>query len=311
MSRTAEPPFDLAADECYRCGYQLRGVADDQPCPECGLLAERSRRPTDELYDTRPGWLARLAWGVRLILLALLALVAWPFIAQVATEQLRFARGWASARYALWVHAMWFGADAAALFLLGGVWLLTGREGYGPADRADASRRFLLRFVAFAPVLGLLILHGASQAAAAGGPGNPMWADSTGPGFVIPFILGTVGTAPLPVLLYLQLRSLAKRAHSAHLAEHCLIVGVGNALTLLYIPLFALLGAYAEQWGLGSNWSSRSKVSLAMTVALCASSLLFALWNVYLLVAFSFAFARASGQLRRAWRRSDRSVPAV
>ena len=44
-------------DECYRCGYDIRGIASDQPCPECGLLAERSRRVTDELHNTRPTWL--------------------------------------------------------------------------------------------------------------------------------------------------------------------------------------------------------------------------------------------------------------
>src|SRR5437762_9680970 len=57
--------------ECLRCGYDLRGIANEQACPECGLLAERSRRVTDELHDTRPRWLRRLAWGVWLILLAI------------------------------------------------------------------------------------------------------------------------------------------------------------------------------------------------------------------------------------------------
>ena len=46
-------PAEPAKDECYRCGYNLLGIADDQACPECGLLAQRSRRVTDELHDTR------------------------------------------------------------------------------------------------------------------------------------------------------------------------------------------------------------------------------------------------------------------
>src|SRR4051812_31770025 len=107
MTRTAEPPLDLSDDECYRCGYQLRGVADDQPCPECGLLAERSRRPSDELHDTRPGWLARLAWGVRLILLALLAAGAWPFAAAAISEYGRFAITPSSWAYVFYYHAVW------------------------------------------------------------------------------------------------------------------------------------------------------------------------------------------------------------
>ncbi len=54
-------PVTEAQGTCYRCGYVLHGIADDQPCPECGLLAERSRRVSDELHDTRPRWLARIA----------------------------------------------------------------------------------------------------------------------------------------------------------------------------------------------------------------------------------------------------------
>ena len=41
-------------DDCYRCGYPLLGIDDEQACPECGLLARRSRRQTDELHNTRP-----------------------------------------------------------------------------------------------------------------------------------------------------------------------------------------------------------------------------------------------------------------
>ena len=65
------------ATNCYRCGYDLRGIADDQPCPECGLLAERSRRMTDELHNTRPRWLRRISLGVWLILLSLVVLCTW------------------------------------------------------------------------------------------------------------------------------------------------------------------------------------------------------------------------------------------
>jgi hypothetical protein len=66
-------PDESIRDECYRCGYDLRGIANAGVCPECGLLAERSRRVTDELHDTRPRWLRSLSRGIDLILLAIFA----------------------------------------------------------------------------------------------------------------------------------------------------------------------------------------------------------------------------------------------
>ena len=70
-----------AHDVCYRCGYDLTGIGDETPCPECGLLARRSRRPTDELHYTRPRWLRRISRGTNLLLLAVLLFGASPALA--------------------------------------------------------------------------------------------------------------------------------------------------------------------------------------------------------------------------------------
>src|SRR5688500_7930513 len=68
----------VEADDCYRCGYALHGIADDQPCPECGLLARRSRRVTDDLHRTRPRWLRRITIGVALLLVAIVLIATLP-----------------------------------------------------------------------------------------------------------------------------------------------------------------------------------------------------------------------------------------
>jgi hypothetical protein len=309
MTLVTVQPSDLA-DTCYRCGYDLRGIADDQPCPECGLLAQRSRRPSDELQDTRPAWLRRLSWGVRLILLAIGMAVLWPFATYIGQAQLAVTvAGTSKWAYPLWIHLMWAGGDVAGVVLLGGVWLLTSREGYPPADQADAWRRRLLRIVALAPLGALALLHVTSQLSAntlaRRGSGGP---DAfNGPLPIIAFCLATLGGAPFPVLLYLQLRSLAKRARSAHLAEHCVIVGVGNALTLVYIPVLALVMIIAERRGWGHVW--RNTGSLVMVLAMSVLACLFAMWNLYLLVRFAIAFAVVSRKRRKAWHLADRSDP--
>jgi hypothetical protein len=132
---------ESAKDECYRCGYDLRGFANDQACPECGLLAERSRRISDELHDTRPRWLRSLSRGINLILLAMAAPFFEPFLVALLfnpNPQL---------------SEVLFGFELGAILFFLGVMLLTRREGYPPADQADRRLRKILRLAAAVPLL--------------------------------------------------------------------------------------------------------------------------------------------------------------
>jgi hypothetical protein len=291
----------VIADECYRCGYDLRGIGDEQACPECGLLARRSRRKTDELHDSRPRWLRGLSRGVKLILLSLLLPVPWDIVAQMLALQFASANPF---NHPTWIPGIYLGGFCGiALLFFAGVWLLTRREGYAPADSADRNLRISLRITAAAPLVAIVLLFcwmelalnrftfGGSLGAALG---------------QIAFYVGIFGTAPLPFLLFRRLRSVARRARSAHLAEHCTIVGIGVSAGLIYLALFVFMANDPKLFGLDSNWMTRSKVSLAMSAILSTIVVLFALWSLYLLVRFAIALHIAAGKLQDQWLRDDR-----
>jgi hypothetical protein len=292
-----EYPGQTAPGQCYRCGYDLRGIADDQPCPECGLLAERSRRVTDELHNTRPKWLRTIARGSNLILLAIVTVVAWTLFLH---NDVGFIVSYMSMRhpdFGLW------GLDFALLIFLLGVALLTRREGYAPADLADRWLRRLLRvvplFLVAAAVTEWIYF-------AIFWPQRYFSDDSA----VIPvlMLLCFAGSFLLPFLIFLRLRGLAVRARSAHLAEHCLIVGIGASLAICYIFAIGFTSYYSQELGLDNYWWGRSNVALVLMLVMATGGILFILWSLYLLIRFTISFNRAARQLRHKWTRDDRAA---
>ncbi len=309
--RRAEQLADVP-DNCYRCGYPLLGIDDEQPCPECGLLARRSRRPSDELHNTRPRWLRRISRGANLILLAIVLAVIGPFIQEKVIEWVEqwigFGIGFTgrpSMAYRLAVNVC-YGVAVIAFFA--GTWLLTSAEGYPPADRADRRLRRSLRLAALAPLVVLALYTAGTQVIAEvlfdGGNVYQAWP-------IIDVVLPTfsaLACAPLPLLVFARLHGLAKRARSAHLAEHCSIVGIGASCALLFLAAIVILSENADTLGLGQNWMGRSNVALALMTLLCTAGCLFALWSLYLFVRFALAFRRAARQLRGAWHNDDRAL---
>jgi hypothetical protein len=318
----------VAPDDCYRCGYDLRGIADDQACPECGLLAQRSRRETDELHHTRPNWLKRLSLGVWTILLGLGAfLFGLTFQATLEDEFSSSIRNLslpASQTYRLQQAFPLVLVAIPFALLVSGCWMLTTREGYPPADNRDRWRRRLLRVASLVPLFGISLTLVAqtglgwyyessylrfSQGAP---PQDSAWDRMLSLWYVVAFapLLTIVLSSPLPVLLFFQLRSLARRARSAHLAEHCAIVGIGAGASVLYAAAFYALNVYAEQLHLGTTWSTSSTSSLLLAVLLSTAAILFMLWSLYLLIRFAIAFRLAARSLHSTWRRDDRSLSA-
>jgi len=290
---------ESSRDECYRCGYDLRGIANDAACPECGLLAERSRRITDELHDSRPRWLWSLSRGINLILLALVAPLVGPFIFPVLQTSFNLLG------FPFPVSHEFFnfiGFDLAAAFLALGVFLLTRPEGYAPADEADRGLRIRLRMLAIVPALAMVVVHFFAlefRGAFREEMDLQLWAW---------YPVFTAIVAFLPLFLFIHLRGLAKRARSAHLAEHCMIVGIGTFASLLYVAAVTAIVNNARSLGLEADWETRSTVSLIMLLVLSIASALFLLWSLYLLLSFADAFWTAARTLRRKWSRDDRSV---
>ena len=301
----ADPPT-LQADDCYRCGYALHGIADDQPCPECGLLARRSRRVTDDLHRTRPHWLRRIAFGTALILLGVVLMGTFPLIASQLAEvlqtwrPLRISPTWRPLLPLLTVSPM----SIATLMLLAGTWLLTSREGYAPADQADRWRRGALRALAAHATVGIISVnvetHVNSNGIVIGSGANAALA--------VLQVICAISIIPFPLLLFAHLRSLARRVRSAHLAEHCAIVGAGMSATLLVFFATGTVTSHAQRLGLSRDWISRSAIGLGLVVGLIVMMALFAIWSVYLLVRFAIAFRRAARARRREWQGDDRSV---
>jgi hypothetical protein len=294
------------SDECYRCGYDLRGIANDQPCPECGLLAQRSRRVTDELHNTRPRWLRRISLGVWLTLLALFVTTAWQLLLTGFDRWIDERWNW---RSGLAYTMPWWGLDFGALLLPVGMFLLTAAERYPPADQVDHRRRLLIRMLSFVPLVAVLVQH-AMEAWARHGWRTLGW--TTEPMMfrvcetLLPFVL-TLTMAPLPLLFFVQLGSLAKRVRSAHLAEHCVIVGIGMSLSLIYGAVKPFIPDFGPEWNLGTPWTRYVSVELVLDLVAGVAIGLFMLWSLYLLLRFAIAFHRASRQLRRSWNRDDRA----
>jgi cation transport ATPase len=245
------------------------------------LLAERSRRITDELHDSRPRWLRSLSRGINLILLALVVPLVGPILGKSVHNFIYFLpNGFLDL----------IGFDLAAVLLALGVFLLTRPEGYAPADRADRGLRIRLRVLAIVPALAAYIwnLYGVE-----------LWPWDS---------LFLVIVALLPLHLFIHLRGLARRARSAHLAEHCMIVAIGTFASLLYV---AAVNAIVNSPGNVSYYRGLvlwPKTTMLMMLVLGVASGLFLLWSIYLLMSFADAFWTAARTQRRKWSRDDRSV---
>jgi hypothetical protein len=200
------PPPELARLlRCFRCGYDLRGLAPGGNCPECGLPVDRSSVEGDELWHAPPAWLAKLSWGARLLLLA-------PILGYVYGAHL--------SRYVTFprVGSHYLAPAAFSLLFAAGAWLITAPQPHVFQARRGGWR-WALRAVSLAPLAMVIDSYLVTSGRRVNYSANPQ-------------LFGFVGLIPFPALLFFHLRRLANRVLNPSLAEHCAIVGVGGSASL-------------------------------------------------------------------------------
>jgi predicted RNA-binding Zn-ribbon protein involved in translation (DUF1610 family) len=166
MAETAETEQTTLSDEaptCVGCGYQLRGLAVDATCPECGESVRRSILSARGFTKREVAVLAVRLFALWLALRGLWSVLRFGVAAQEA---------WPTGSSADWAILLWFGVYAAInMALAGALWwagprfgrLLVRRD--GPAHTGGITANQLMQ-VAFS-VVGLYLL--ASGLARAGG----------------------------------------------------------------------------------------------------------------------------------------------
>jgi hypothetical protein len=187
---------------CARCGYNLRGLSSNQPCPECGLATHRTMSAGGQMTDAAPRWVATIAAGATLLFAAYSSpLLALGLIKTGIYQRYDFA-GPVVLCVILLVHA-------------NGAWLITAAEPGPPAPRRPWRRAatVALRLFATVPVAAVV-----------------WFIYTTRKG-------GFVGDAKLlmtlsvllacPALTMTQLQYLTRRLGRPRVAEHAFLAGFG------------------------------------------------------------------------------------
>ena len=251
--------------ECIRCHYDLRGLADDARCPECGLPLYWTLRAPENLSQYPATWVTTMSRAVRLLMIAY-AGVFFLFVGESVEVLPR------SEDLLLTVLAL-----AAALQLIG-AWMLSRSSGHW-SEPAAPINRWILRL---SPI-GLVL-----SAAAA------IWVNWDYSELLMTLVAaGAIAGLPTPTALFIRLRTVARMIADPHLAEHSIIVGWGFVGSIALCGIMALLQSQHRQLPL---W-----LGLTLAMAIGVSALLFLLWGAFIFFSCMVDFGRAAKVARAQW----------
>jgi hypothetical protein len=220
---------------CMRCKYNLRGLAHDNHCPECGLSIVRSLRG-DRLSFSDPAWVQRLARGT-LWILAACGVLLLGILLYIAGGMLALL--WPMMHEAMPWQAGGIVILAALLLLAVGMWKITELDphSYYEEQLRHAAARLLARYA----MSGVVLLYTVRLAAASWGV-EPQPPDL---GFhaVAALALWVQGVAA--VALMERTRMLADRMGNAHLARGAAMYRWWLGLPLLMLALTQTMQAFA------------------------------------------------------------------
>ncbi|MEM9416027.1 MAG: hypothetical protein AAGA29_11215 [Planctomycetota bacterium] len=221
---------------CRSCGYNLRGIAGDGTCPECGQDVE------DSLLDDRPEhsnpkWLNRTALGANLFGVA--ALLAIGIILMLIATAILADNTRHSQLVMLFVIALWGLVATTGIITLAALWLITSKDPTRHNNKRETVTRWTARLclTGFVPLILILLLVNRPliNPGILGRVFNIM-------SIVIPLL--TLSTGLIALMLYLQ--TLATRMTDWNLARSittlCYGIGGCTAMFLLSLALAAPLG---------------------------------------------------------------------
>jgi hypothetical protein len=285
---------------CRACGYNLRGHARDALCPECSTPVSLSAR-SDLLRFSDPDWIERLAKGMRLILIGLIASAVLQ--TAVAVISIALTTVGTTVFTALMGTAGLLGAGISVIVVVGVWWLTTPDPARSERERAVSIRRLtrgcLMVQVAAAP------LQVGSPAAGAGVPGA-----AVPTGWFLALTVAGIGLWLVVLVGYgagfVYLRRLALRVPRPPLARQTKIVmwgylsSQGLAMAVGMIFLFVLAPTIATA---GATMTGGLVAYSITGCAVAVGSLVFGIWALVLLFRYAALFKHTASDAREAWAR--------